>query len=136
MVSVYLLESPIFNPFVFSGEPYLKVTADHNNDALNDKDARSKGPKIDMIFRNTQFNIDIVILEISGPNHKINQVQNLGDRFKIAKNLKIMMESLLSSARYATPINKRKIKSYGFHIYCKYKIDIVYAWIKINNFIL
>lgn len=63
------------------------------------------------------LNIDIAILEISGPNHKINQVHYLGDRFKIAKNLKIMMESLLSAARYATPIEKRKIKLYGFHIY-------------------
>jgi hypothetical protein len=108
---------------MFSGEPYLKVAADHDNDALNDEDSRSKGPKTDMIFRNTNINIGIAILEISGPNHKVNQVHNLGDRYKIARNLKIMLSSLISTARYATPVEKRKIKLYGFHIYRKYKIE-------------
>lgn len=126
------------------GERYLRVAADYDNENLNDEDARSKGPKIDLIFRNMMLNIDIAILEISGPNHKINQVHYLGDRFKIAKNLKIMMESLLSAARYATPIEKRKIKLYGFHIYFNKLIiyslqkpdDVSYVFTEESNFMI
>jgi hypothetical protein len=102
---------------MFSGEPCLKVAANHENNALNDKDSRSKGPKIDMIFRNTKLNIDVPVLEISGPNSQVNQVHNLEDYFKIAKILKTMLLNLHSTALYATPIEKKEELSYMISIF-------------------
>lgn len=99
------------------GESYLKVAAEEENANLYDEEHRSKGPKIDLIFKNTELNLDISILEISGANKKTNQVHYLEDRFKIAKNLKIILNGILRSSSFASAVLKRKMKVYGLHIY-------------------
>lgn len=117
---------------------FFKVAAEEENEKLFDEEYRSKGPKIDLIFKNTERNLDISILEISGANNKTNQVHYLEDRFKIARNLKTILNGILSSSPFASPIFRRKMKVYDLHIYLNklyiYSLhkpdDVSYVYIK------
>lgn len=94
--------------FLFSEEPYLRIATEDENGSLYDEEYSAKGSKIYMIFRNSKLNIDILVPQISGPNHKTNQAHFLDDRFKIARSLKIILNNILHSALFASPVEKRK----------------------------
>lgn len=47
----------------------MRIAAE--NQKLYDEEHMFKGPKINMIFRNSKLNIDISVLEISGSNPKV-----------------------------------------------------------------
>lgn len=61
-----------------------------------DDDKRSfTGPKVDLIIKDKKYDLEIMIVEVSGPPRKVNRTHFLEDRNKTAKNLKAMFKHIV-----------------------------------------
>jgi hypothetical protein len=63
------------------------------------------------------------IIEVSGPNWKVDTTHFIDDRVKIAKNLKIMHRYIMDLRDDPYIVFRRSFKVYGLHIYCKFVIN-------------
>jgi hypothetical protein len=80
-----------------------------------DDERTQAGSKIDIIMLHKILKIAVSVCEVSGPHLKINKTHFLGDRNKLAKN----MRSILNSIENTSSTEFKKIKVYGFQVYCK-----------------
>ncbi|KAL7334437.1 hypothetical protein PS15p_200064 [Mucor circinelloides] len=110
-----LLKQALHNvPFEFRlGESHLKCAIKNTND----DEAADCGPKIDIIMYYKRLDLAMSVVEVSGPNHKVNKNHYLGDRVKIAKNLKSILKAIEKSTKTPDIITFKKIKVYGVQVY-------------------
>lgn len=76
------------------GETKLTASKEEANLAKNDDDKRAVGASIDGIIYSPNLDLDLLLLEVSGPMNKVDHTHFLKDRIKIAKNLKMILKSL------------------------------------------
>lgn len=70
-----------------------------------------------MIIKNEKYNLEIMIVEVSGPPHKVNRTHFLEDRNKIAKNLKAMLKHIVCKMEVPSVTLIKKIKLFGIQLY-------------------
>ncbi|KAI7893287.1 uncharacterized protein EV154DRAFT_502332 [Mucor mucedo] len=99
------------------GETNLKSKAAEINRHLFDDERRYAGPKIDVIVKDKKYNLEIMIIEVSGPFEKVNNTLFLEDRNKICKNLKAMFKNIVSHMEVPSKTFIRKLKLYGLQFY-------------------
>lgn len=122
---LYFVLSPIFknilcnHPFVslLFGEVNLKAKAIEVNRYLYEDQRRLAGPKIDIIVKDTKYNMEIMIIEVSGPPNKISQTHFLEDRNKICKNLKAMFKHIVSQMEVPSVTLIKKLRLFGLQFY-------------------
>lgn len=76
--------------------------------------------KIDGVIVNEEFGLEVAIIEVSGPNWKVDTAHFLEDKKKKpAKNMKSMYETIINVKENPCLVSKRELKVYGFQVYCK-----------------
>ena len=106
MLSTYLTHH--FN----KGEAHLKAASIYNNHRLLDDQHRDHGNKIDLIIDLIDVPFEISIIEISGSPSESDHTHYVGDRNKIAKMLKMMLNCIIN--RYMGSLEQlRKVKLYA-----------------------
>ncbi|KAL9551421.1 hypothetical protein MBANPS3_004265 [Mucor bainieri] len=73
--------------------------------------------KIDMIAVDKKYNLEFLIVEVSGPPNKTNQTHRIKDRYKICKNLKAMFKRVVSCMEVPSVTLIRKLKLFGIQFY-------------------
>ncbi|CEP15853.1 hypothetical protein [Parasitella parasitica] len=102
------------------GEPHLQCAAANTND-----DERTQsGPKIDIILLHQVYQFAISICEISGPNHKANKNHFLGDRNKLAKNMRHILNHIEDASPTPNATSFKKVKIYGLQVY----LNVIYLY--------
>ncbi|EIE87287.1 hypothetical protein RO3G_11998 [Rhizopus delemar RA 99-880] len=122
---LYFVLSPIFKNLLCNdprtcllfGKTNLKVKAIEVNRYLGDEERRFAGPKIDIVVKDENYNMEIMVVEVSGPPNKVNQTHYLEDRNKICKNLKAMFKQIVSKMEVPSVTHIRKLKLYGLQFY-------------------
>jgi hypothetical protein len=104
------------NILVF-GEANLKAKAIEVNRYQDDDERSSAGPKIDIIIKDKKYDIEVMIVEFSGPPSKTNKTHFLEDRHKIAKNLKAIHKRIVSNMEVPNVMLSRKLKLHGLQVY-------------------
>ncbi|KAI8883431.1 hypothetical protein K501DRAFT_333340 [Backusella circina FSU 941] len=95
------------------GESHLQCAAAETND-----DQRTQcGPKIDIIILHKVHQFAISVCEVSGPHFKTNKNHSLGDRNKLAKNMRAILNHIEQVPSTPNATAFRKIKIYGFQVY-------------------
>ncbi|KAI9014409.1 hypothetical protein CLU79DRAFT_890256 [Phycomyces nitens] len=123
------------------GEAKLASKKKEEHAALEDNFRRSPGPSIDFIFRTKQEKIEIAIGEISGAPNTLSQEHYLGDRNKIAKNMKSMLKYIINLKSELNENDASKIQIYGIHLY-QFKIIVyrlmyhrgTYVFLQVDSF--
>lgn len=101
-------------PFVFKlGESHLQCAIKQTND----DEAADADPKIDIIMSHKQNTLAMSVVEVSGPNHKVNKSHYIGDRNKIAKNLKSIIKTIENTSSTPDIQALKKVKVYGLQVY-------------------
>jgi hypothetical protein len=75
--------------------------------------------KIDGILIDKEFEVEVGIIEVSGPSRKVDTTHFIEDRIKIAKNLKTMYKYIMALRDDPYIVIRRSFKMYGLHFYCK-----------------
>ncbi|KAF0485242.1 hypothetical protein F8M41_022852 [Gigaspora margarita] len=103
---------------VFFGEISLFASAEDFGLIKNDEEDRSSGRKIDIVWT-TSPKIEFAIGEVSGPPNRRHHPHFLGDKLKIAKMLKVMLNKIV---RIIGGVGESLslLKLYGLQIYGKY----------------
>lgn len=101
--------------FNFSGESHL----DCAQPEVSDDDRSNAGPKIDIIFFSKLFNLPVSVCEVTGPFNKTNKCHFLGDRNKLAKNMKYILRNIKKNTSTPDIYTFKKLKVYGIQFYCK-----------------
>ncbi|OBZ85114.1 hypothetical protein A0J61_06836 [Choanephora cucurbitarum] len=101
-------------------EVTLQCKKNDENDILILSEGKATSPtKIDGILIDEESNVEVGLIEVSGPNWKVNTTHFFEDKKKIAKNLKQMYQSLISLKAEVSLTSRKCLKLYGFHCYCK-----------------
>ncbi|KAF0485240.1 hypothetical protein F8M41_022852 [Gigaspora margarita] len=100
---------------VFFGEISLFASAEDFGLIKNDEEDRSSGRKIDIVWT-TSPKIEFAIGEVSGPPNRRHHPHFLGDKLKIAKMLKVMLNKIV---RIIGGVGESLslLKLYGLQIY-------------------
>ncbi|CAO3618048.1 unnamed protein product [Mucor hiemalis] len=89
----------------------------NEHDALSDAHRRTPGPTIDGVYTIPSINhTEFVIIELSG-GPSCDEFDHLGDRNKIAKNLKLMMKRIITQRVHKSCIGISSVKIYGLQVY-------------------
>ncbi|KAL7320867.1 hypothetical protein PS15m_000712 [Mucor circinelloides] len=100
-------------PFRFKlGEPHFQCAVKH----INDDEAADSGPKIDAVMYHKSLGLAKSPVEVSGPNYKINKNYCIGDRVKLARNLKSILKAIEKCTKTPDTITLQ-IKVYGIQVY-------------------
>ncbi|KAF1800940.1 hypothetical protein FB192DRAFT_1473352, partial [Mucor lusitanicus] len=75
------------------------------------------GSKIDLIISHKIFGVEIGVVEVSGPSHKVDKTHFLGDRVKIARNLKSIHKQIERLATNPNLASLKRLKLYGIQVY-------------------
>ncbi|KAL9536608.1 hypothetical protein MBANPS3_012517 [Mucor bainieri] len=103
--------------FVWCESAFACKKAEENALLIEKDEKAANSTKIDGIIINEDFNLEIGLIEISGPNNKASSTHFYEDRKKLAKNLKSIYKAIMRSKDSVAVVNKRDFKVYGFHIY-------------------
>ena len=131
---------PILNKFFIKnkkswrvkyGETCLRASAKDRNSQKEDDKRRSAGNKIDAIITLKDEDEEFSIVEVSGPPSKQDWTHFKGDRMKIVKMLKTLMNRL---AELRPNSDIRKIKLYAMQSYCKSFICDFACYFRVTNF--
>lgn len=126
-------ENKAHNTAKFRAEASLRCKKEHENGILLEEGTCTTPTKIDCIILNKDFDLEVAIIEVSGPNKKVNTTHFLEDRKKTAKNLKYMYNAIMSLKEKPSIEFKMPIKVYGFHVYCKlYKLNAIMTLLLID----
>ncbi|KAI9260269.1 hypothetical protein EDC94DRAFT_610619 [Helicostylum pulchrum] len=99
-------------------ETKLYCAKKNEHSSLLDAERRTPGPSIDAVFIIPFLNnLEFFIIEVSGGPAQEDFEHFIGDRNKIAKNLKIMMKHIISLRTDWTTYKASTLKLYGLHIY-------------------
>ncbi|KAL9551417.1 hypothetical protein MBANPS3_004261 [Mucor bainieri] len=104
-VYLYFVLAPLFKSLLTDddnsrtrlvfGESNLKAMAIDVNRGLDDDERRYTGLKIGMIAVDKKYNLEFLVVEVSGLLNKTNQTHPIEDRYKICKNLEAMFKILM-----------------------------------------
>ncbi|KAL7330105.1 hypothetical protein PS15p_205092 [Mucor circinelloides] len=97
------------------GETKLGASKEEKNRAKNDDDKRSVGSSIEGIIYSPKLNLDLLLLEVSGPMHKEYYTHFLKNYLKIAKNLKNILKNQFRKSFVLT--EARNVNVFGLHTY-------------------
>ena len=101
-------------------EASLNCKKRQENEILLLSDAKSAtSTKIDGIIVDEDFDLEVAIIEVSGPNWKVNTTHFFWRQKKLAKNMKSMYEAIVDVKGNPCLVSKKGLKVYGFQIYCK-----------------
>ncbi|CAO3619349.1 unnamed protein product [Mucor hiemalis] len=101
-----------------SGEVKLSCAKRDEHASLLDTERRTPGPSIDATFVVPFLNnVEFFILEISGPPSKDDFEHFIGDRNKMAKNLKLMMKYIISLRTDWRTYKAASLKLFALQIY-------------------
>ncbi|KAI9017967.1 hypothetical protein CLU79DRAFT_706402, partial [Phycomyces nitens] len=75
------------------------------------------GPKIDIIISSTKLSLEISVVEVSGAMNKADNTHFLGDRYKIARNLKFLHKQIEKAASTPNFSSLKKLKLFGVQVY-------------------
>lgn len=95
--------------------------AEQNALLIENDEKAATTTKIDGILINEDFNLEVALIEVSGPNNKVNATHFYEDRKKLAKNLKCMYKAIMLYKEQVSVVSKRDFKVYAFHFYCKFE---------------
>ncbi|KAI7857983.1 hypothetical protein BDC45DRAFT_499803 [Circinella umbellata] len=99
------------------GEGSLRAAKEMDDRKLNDDERRSKGPTTDGIIIYESSGLEVAIIEVSGPPQNGQHIHFVGDRNKIAINLKKTMKKILEKHPSANKAVLSKISLLGVQIY-------------------
>ncbi|CEP06883.1 hypothetical protein [Parasitella parasitica] len=117
------------------GEAKLQANKLEEHSPLDDNHRRSPGPNIDFIFKTKQHGkVELAVGEISGAPNAQSQEHYLGDRNKIAKNLKSMLKYIISLKSELHEESSSKIQVYGIQIY-KLRVRVYRLMYQHGNYI-
>ncbi|CAG8683711.1 20637_t:CDS:2, partial [Racocetra persica] len=101
------------------GEKSLRCSAILFNNLQQDNDRRSSGNKIDAIMKLLDVNLEFLVVEVSGSPTNPDHSHYIGDRNKIAKFLKIILNFI--RINYRGDFQQfRKIKVYGIQVFSNF----------------
>nr|CAG8582952.1 5054_t:CDS:2 [Entrophospora candida]CAG8604627.1 7200_t:CDS:2 [Entrophospora candida] len=103
---------------IYQGETTLKSSAILKNESLHDDLHRNHGNKIDLIFSIAELQLELSVLEVSGSPTNSDHSHYIGDRNKLAKMLKIILNYIIKKHPGHFEII-RKVRLYGIQIYNK-----------------
>ncbi|KAL9550805.1 hypothetical protein MBANPS3_004549 [Mucor bainieri] len=109
---------------VIVGEPYLNAKKKEENALLTENQRSAQGPKIDIIIHNKTLDLEIALVEISGPNRKANKAHYLGDRNKLAANMKSIYRDITHKNANNSRRSSKNLKVFGFQFY----LDTIYMY--------
>lgn len=69
------------------------------------------------IIKDAKYDIEITVVEVSGPSNKISQTHFLEDRNKICKNLKAMFKYIVSKMEVPSITLIKKLRLFGLQFY-------------------
>ncbi|KAL7317357.1 hypothetical protein PS15m_003726 [Mucor circinelloides] len=95
------------------GESHLKCVTKH----INDESRAAVGPKIDIIITSEALHAEVSVVEVSGPVSKVDKSHFLGDRSKIAKNLRLIYKQIEKLTNTPSLSDLKKLKLYGLQVY-------------------
>src|SRR5437764_8133992 len=104
--------------YVVSGEVCLFASAEDGDLKKNDAEERSSGRKIDVVWATKPPKVEFAISEVSGPPNQRQHSHFFGDKIKIGKMLKIMMNRIVRVYGGDSSIFNL-LKLYGLQIYGK-----------------
>lgn len=99
------------------GETCLRASAEEQNSQKTDDERRSPGERIDTIIALRDDDEEFSVTEVSGPPLKKDWPHFVGDRLKIIKMSKTLMNRF---ARLRPNSDIRKVSLYGMQVYCKF----------------
>ncbi|CAG8741066.1 371_t:CDS:10, partial [Cetraspora pellucida] len=115
---IYQIFKPLFKNFqhigLTWGEKSLRCSAILFNNSQQDSGRRNPGCKIDAIMKLLEVNLEVSVVEVSGSPKDPDHNHYIGDRNKIAKSLKIILNFIRMNHRGDFQ-RFRKIKFYGIH---------------------
>lgn len=114
IIAVPFLTYHLFYVF-YSGEPHVRCAAANTN---GDERTQS-GSKIDIILLHKIYHFAISICEGSGPYFESNRNHFLGDRNKLAKNMRHILNNIEDASPTPNATSFKKIKIYGLQVYRK-----------------
>ena len=132
MVLILLMPTSIVANLSYNrGEKTLRSSAILLNQSLKDDDRRCSGNKIDAIISMVDLDLEISVLEVSGSPTCLDHTHYVGDRNKIAKMLKIILNYI--KINYSGCYEDfRRIKVYGIQVYGKFYVPDEYFYFKYN----
>ncbi|CEG82815.1 hypothetical protein RMATCC62417_16815 [Rhizopus microsporus] len=101
-------------------ETKFTASKEEKNLSKNDYERRSAGASIDGIVHAHELNLDLLVLEVSGPMLKEDYTHFLKDRLKIAKNMKRILKCLFRKSFILSEANK--VDVFGLQAYRFYQI--------------
>lgn len=84
----------------------------------DDDEAADSEPKVDAVMYHKGLDLAMSLVEVSGPNYKVNKKHCIGDRDKLARNLKSILKAIEKFTKTFDIITLKKIKVYGMQAYC------------------
>ncbi|KAG1082770.1 hypothetical protein G6F42_022455 [Rhizopus arrhizus] len=103
------------------GESHLKCATKH----INDESRAAVGPKIDIIITSEALHAEISVVEASGPVSKVDKSHFLGDRSKIAKNLRLIYKQIEKLTNRPSLSDLKKLKLYGLQVYPNFYVFLL-----------
>ncbi|CAG8688899.1 13435_t:CDS:10, partial [Cetraspora pellucida] len=117
---IYQVFKPLFKDFqhigLTWGEKSLQCSAILFNNSQQDGDRRNPGRKIDAIMKLLEVDLEFSVVEVSGSPKDPDHNHYIGDRNKIAKSLKIILNFIRMNHRGDFQ-RFRKIKFYGIQVF-------------------
>lgn len=117
MYSCFSFTGLIFIDWLIRGEGSLRAAKDMDDRKLNDDERRSKGPSTDAIIIYDSSGLEVGIVEVSGPPENGQHAHFIGDRNKIAINLKKSMKKIIEKNPNTNQAVLSKIALPGIQIY-------------------
>jgi hypothetical protein len=101
-------------------EGTLKCKKEEENGILLESDGKATSvTKIDGIVMDEAYDLEVALIEVSGPNWKVDTNHFFADRKKLAKNLKCVYKTIVGLKTDASLVSRKELKVYGFHFYRK-----------------
>lgn len=115
---IILIFKPLSNIFKFLwGEVSLQCKNESDNKILTTTGRSASSSKVDGVIIDDVYNMEVGIIEVSGPNYKVNKVHYLEDKNKIAKNLRTIYKSIEVLKSTTSMVMMKDLKVYDIQVY-------------------